>query len=255
MTSEINIKDILASAKEAGNVILEIYKGDFSVTHKDDKSPLTEADQKAHEIIVKRLAELYPHIPILSEESKEIPYEQRKDWEYFWLVDPLDGTKEFINKYGEFTVNIALIYNHKPILGVIYVPTQDVLYYAQNGLGSFKQLNGQKPTRITARNADTRKLIVVASRSHFSKETEEFIKKLEEEHEIELEHIGSSLKFCLVAEGKADIYPKLGPTMEWDTAAAHAIVNESGKKVMKYDSHEELTYNKKNLLNPWFVVR
>ncbi|MFH1325542.1 MAG: 3'(2'),5'-bisphosphate nucleotidase CysQ [archaeon] len=257
---DIDIGKIIGIAKKAGEAILEVYKSDFDVEYKKDEtfkegtSPLTQADKNSNEIIANELQELYPEIPFLSEESKKISYEERKNWEIFWLVDPLDGTKEFIKKSGEFTVNIALIKNRKPILGVVYVPVKDICYYADNN-GAFKQVQDERPIKIPINYGKRNKLIVVASKNHMNKETENFISGLEKENEVGLANVGSSLKFCLVAEGKADIYPRLGLTSEWDTAAAHAIVNAAGKKVYQYGKDEELIYNKENLLNPWFVVK
>jgi 3'(2'), 5'-bisphosphate nucleotidase len=248
----MGIQNIISIAKQAGKKILKIYEKGFSVEYKDDRSPLTEADKASNNLIVNKLTGLYPNIPILSEESKNIPFEKRKNWKYFWLIDPLDGTKEFIKKNGEFTVNIALIHSNRPILGVVYVPVKDILYYADKN-GSFKQEKNNNPEKLKPKENNRDKLIVAASRSHFNKETKEYIESLGKEYE--LISAGSALKLCLVAEGKADIYPRLGPTMEWDTAAAHSIVKFAGKKVINYEANEELTYNKENLLNPWFIVR
>lgn len=258
MLEKIDIQDIVSLAKNAGDVIMEIYRKDFEVEFKADESPLTEADKAAHQVIEAGLSELdqknNTQIPLLSEEGKNIPYEERKDWEYFWLVDPLDGTKEFVKKNGEFTVNIALVYKDTPVLGVVYAPALNVTYWAKEGEGAFK--DGQKLPLKTVDERETYK--IVASRSHMSEETKQFIDSIETDKEKELVSIGSSLKICLVAEGEADIYPRLGPTMEWDTGAAHAIVNESGLELVKYlkdgsrfGTHQ---YNKKNLLNDWFVV-
>ncbi|MDA7742470.1 3'(2'),5'-bisphosphate nucleotidase CysQ [Francisellaceae bacterium] len=251
MLNKINIEDIKSIARTAGKDIMEIYRRDFHVELKEDKSPLTEADIKANEIICDRLKELYPNIPILSEEGRNIPYSERNLWDYFWLIDPIDGTKEFIKKTGEFTVNIALIHGGKPVLGVVYAPEIDDLYWAKQGEGAYK--NSQKLPLIVNEHPEE-KLTVVASASHPSKETQDFIGALETQ-EVELIAKGSSLKLCMVAEGVADIYPRLAPTMEWDTAAAHAVVLEARKEVVQYGSKESLVYNKENLLNPWFVVR
>ena len=252
MLSQINIQDVVAIAKEAGGAIMQIYSQDFEVEYKQDNSPLTIADKKANDIIENGLNQLPVNLPILSEEGKDIPYEERKHWEYFWLVDPLDGTKEFVKKNGEFTVNIALIYKDTPVLGVVYAPAFDVCYWAKKNEGAFK--DGQKlPLKIVVQR-NTYKIVV--SRSHMSSETQEFIDAIDTSKEKELISIGSSLKICLVAEGEADIYPRLGPTMEWDTGAAHAIVNESNKRLQQYTNNKftSHTYNKKNLLNQWFVV-
>ena len=253
MFNQIDIQDIVAIAKEAGNAIMQIYKQDFEVEYKQDSSPLTLADKKANDIIEDGLNQLSVNFPILSEEGKETPYESRKHWEYFWLVDPLDGTKEFVKKNDEFTVNIALIHKDTPALGVVYAPALDVCYWAKQDKGAFK--DGQRLPLKTESQRKTYK--IVASRSHMSNETQAFIDAIYTSKEKELISIGSSLKICLVAEGEADIYPRLGPTMEWDTGAAHVITNESGLKLKKYifgESYQEHKYNKQDLLNQWFVV-
>jgi len=253
MLDQINLKDIVHIAREAGDAIMEIYKRDFSVEYKDDKSPLTEADLKSNEIICSALATLYPHIPILSEENKAAPYVERMEWDYFWLIDPIDGTKEFIKKTGEFTVNIALIHKDKPVLGVVYAPVLEDMYYAKKDIGAYKN---DKRLPIRQNDNPERELNVVASVSHLSEETQVFIDDLALSTEkLNLVSKGSSLKLCMVAEGTADIYPRLAPTMEWDTGAAHAIVLESGNLVVQYENDEPLVYNKENLLNPWFVVK
>jgi 3'(2'), 5'-bisphosphate nucleotidase len=252
MINQINIQDIVAIAKEAGNCIMQIYDQDFEVEYKQNSSPLTLADKRANDIIEDGLNQLSVNLPILSEEGKEPPYKDRKHWEYFWLVDPLDGTKEFVKKNGEFTVNIALIHKDAPVLGVVYAPALDICYWAKKGEDAFK--DGQKLPLKTTDQRNTYK--IVASRSHMSDETRAFIDAIDTDKEKELISIGSSLKICLVAEGKADIYPRLGPTMEWDTGAAHAIALESGFTLDKYsNSFFSLhCYNKKKLLNDWFVV-
>ena len=248
---KIELEKIVTIAKEAGSAIMEIYKKDFTIEYKDDKSPLTEADTKANEIICNALIELYPNIPIMSEENKQTEYEVRKSWEYYWCIDPIDGTKEFIKKNDEFTVNIALIHKNIPVLGVVYAPAIGEMYKAKQGKGAFK--NNQKlPLHINSNPKE--KLSIVASKSHLSQETQEFIDNLETK-EIEQVSKGSSLKLCMVAEGIADIYPRLAPTMEWDTAAADAIVRESGKMTYQFESKKSVNYNKKDLLNPWFIVR
>jgi 3'(2'), 5'-bisphosphate nucleotidase len=259
MLKSIDINKVIEIAKSAGGAIMEIYEKDFSIEYKDDKSPLTEADTKSNQIICDALSEKYPNIPILSEENKEVPYEERKSWSYYWCIDPIDGTKEFIKKNGEFTVNIALIHNDTPVLGVVYAPAIEEIYYAKKSEGAYK--NGIKLPLKSNKNAN-QKLFVVASKSHLSEETQLFIDALHSE-EIEQISKGSSLKLCMVAEGEADIYPRLAPTMEWDTAAADAIVREAGKMTYIYDEMfdvkhlekaKKLVYNKVNLLNPWFVV-
>jgi len=248
LLNSIDINEIEKIALEASIVIMEIYNKDFSVEYKDDKSPLTEADLKSNEIICNRLKELYPNIPIMSEENKQTPYEQRKNWEYYFCVDPIDGTKEFIKKNGEFTINIALVYKNSPVLGVVYAPAINTMYKAKKGLGAFKN-NIKLPI-----SRDDEKYVIVASKSHMSKETQDYINSIKTSKEKELISMGSSLKLCLVAEGSADCYPRVAPTMEWDTAAADAIVRESGKMTYNFDTKEELVYNKEDLLNPNFLV-
>jgi len=232
---------------------MNIYNGNFSIEYKEDKSPLTHADTKANEIICNSLLKAYPSIPILSEENKIETYEIRKNWEYFWLIDPLDGTKEFIKRNGEFTVNIALIHKNEPILGVVYVPVLNDMYIAKKGSGAFK--NGVKLPLDINQNSK-KKLTIAASKSHLSKETQAFIDNLAKEAEtVEYIFKGSSLKLVMIAEGSADIYPRLAPTMEWDTAAADAIVRESGKMTYQFENRQPVRYNKENLLNPWFIVK
>lgn len=262
MLDKIDIEDIKEIAKNAGDAIMTIYKKDFNVEYKDDKSPLTEADKKSNEVICEKLKELYPNIPMLSEENKEVVYKDRKDWEYYWCIDPIDGTKEFIKKNDEFTVNIALIHNDIPVLGVVYAPAINKMYSSKKDEGAF--LNGKK-LPLAKENDD---FTVVASKSHLSDETQKFIDDLKREYpNLTSNSKGSSLKLCMIADGSADIYPRIAPTMEWDTAAAHSIVLESGKNVYQYDENIKATdyliedtslkpmvYNKINLLNPYFVV-
>ncbi len=253
MLNQIDIKDIVAIAKEAGNAIMQIYDQDFEVEYKQDNSPLTLADKKANDIIENGLNQLSINFPVLSEEGKETPYKNRKHWEYFWLVDPLDGTKEFVKKNDEFTVNIALIHKDTPVLGVVYAPALDICYWAKQGEGAFK--DGKKLPLKVKKQRETYK--IVASRSHMSDETQTFIDAIDTSKEKKLISIGSSLKICLVAEGEADIYPRLGPTMEWDTGAAHAIIQESGGSIKSYTNSQylEFLYNKKNLLNCCFIAK
>jgi 3'(2'), 5'-bisphosphate nucleotidase len=253
MLEKIDLEDIKGIAKRAGDAIMEIYKKDFAVDYKDDKSPLTEADLKANEIICSALGSLYPDIPLMSEENKEIVYDERKDWDYYWCIDPIDGTKEFIKKNDEFTVNIALIQKNTPVIGIVYAPAIDEMYSAKKGEGAYK--NGLKlPLEVNENKSEL--LRVVASKSHLSAETQEFIDSLDAK-EIEQVSKGSSLKLVMVAEGSADIYPRLAPTMEWDTAAADAVVRESGKMTYQFDETNDtpVQYNKENLLNPWFIVK
>ena len=260
MLDQIDIQDIIKIAKDTSTAIMKIYNQDFDVEYKTDSSPLTIADKKANEIIANALNRLpvnsflQQNIPLLSEEGRDVPYDERKNWEYFWLIDPLDGTKEFVKKNGEFTVNIALIYKETPVLGVVYSPVLNVCYWAKRNEGAFK--DGKKLPLKTKKQQDVYK--IVASRSHMSNETKEFIESIDTDKEKVIISIGSSLKICLVAEGEANIYPRLAPTMEWDTAAAHAIVNESDALFNKYiekGTCQQHVYNKKNLLNDWFVVK
>lgn len=242
---------VLGIAHEAGRRILKIYETEFAVEHKDDRTPLTEADLAAHNTITAGLAALTPGIPILSEESAQIPFEERAAWTQYWLIDPLDGTREFIKRNGEFTVNIALIQDHRPVLGVVHVPVSGVSYFACAGGGAYKQEPGQAPQRIQARRLPDGPVIVAGSRSHRGDSLAAFLDRLGAH---ELISMGSALKSCLVAEGRADIYPRLGPTSEWDTAAAQCVVEEAGGFVTD-TSMQPLRYNTKpSLLNPHFLV-
>jgi 3'(2'), 5'-bisphosphate nucleotidase len=244
------LDDIGRLAVEAGRAILEVYHTDFSVDHKADKSPLTLADMRSHRIIADGLQAAYPDIPVLSEEGKSVSYAVRKDWDRFWLVDPLDGTKEFIKRNDDFTVNIALICNHVPILGVVYVPALDDLYLADVQKGCYRNFRGTKTQlKIPVQMPETA-LRVVQSRSHPSDELETFIQRLPATQSILR---GSSLKFCAVAAGEADLYPRLGPTWEWDTAAGHAVVLAAGGVVLDLDGNP-LCYNKETLLNGPFLA-
>jgi 3'(2'), 5'-bisphosphate nucleotidase len=251
------------AAVEGARQILEVYERDFQVEFKQDNSPLTLADRKAHDAISGILGQ--SGFPILSEEGKAIPYEVRKGWEKFWVVDPLDGTKEFVKRNGEFTVNIALVELGIPVLGVILVPVTGKLYFAEKGTGAFVTelpgLHSVSLPHIHARplpehqNNENGTYKLVCSRSHMSPETEAYIESIRPEHpSLDFVSIGSSLKLCLVAEGKADLYPRFGPTMEWDTAAGQAIVEISGGYVTRVDDGNPMRYNKENLLNPWFIA-
>lgn len=252
----------IEAALKAGDEILKVYARPISVETKDDKSPLTEADKNAHLAIKAMLDKT--GLPVLSEEGKQMPFEERKHWKKFWLVDPLDGTKEFIKRNGEFTVNIALIEDGLPTFGVIYAPVLKKLFVGTAGAGAWVADQVEPNSSIEAELAKKTSIpkskpatpyIVVASRSHFSAETQDFVDKLKaEKGEIDFAEMGSSLKICLVAEGVADIYPRLGPTMEWDTAAGHAIAKAAGKMVVDQQTGIEMRYNKENLLNNWFVV-
>ncbi|MFB4167194.1 3'(2'),5'-bisphosphate nucleotidase CysQ [Virgibacillus sp. JSM 102003] len=264
--ADVSLTKLLEISLEAGHEILDVYEKDIEVETKEDDSPLTQADQRSHQAIMKGLQTEYTNIPVLSEEGTDIPYEERKDWTQFFLVDPLDGTKEFIKKNGEFTVNIALIDGKYPTLGVIYAPVLDTFYFGREGVGAFKLENASKK-EITDDEAlvsesirlpevnDTDVIKVVASRSHMSAETEEFIEGLRGDHEVDVVSAGSSLKFCLVAEGRADYYPRYAPTMEWDTGAGQAIIEASGGKVIRHEDKQRFYYNRENLKNDWFLVK
>lgn len=252
----------------AGALIMEVYNSDdFQVNLKSDKTPLTLADRLAHDSIKNDLSRTL--IPVLSEEGRNIVYEERKGWEYFWIVDPLDGTKEFIKRNGEFTVNIALIQNKYPLLGVVYVPVSGELYFSYISDGAFKVSNlvATKEARFTYNElistaqklpfySDRKNVIIVESRSHTSPETLEYIEFLKQKNvDIQTISRGSSLKMCMIAEGYADIYPRLSLSSEWDTAAGQAIVEGAGYQVYTYDTKERMAYNKEELLNPWFIVK
>ncbi len=253
----IDVDDLIAVAREAGEAVLDVYRRDFQVEYKSDDSPLTLADCRSNEIIVAGLNKLAPAIPIVSEESPLAPYEERKNWDYFWLVDPLDGTKEFVARTNEFTINIALICSQEPILGVVYAPALDLMYYAIKDGGSFRVEASGARIRLSGEFAEASdELVIVGSRSHHSPAIDEFIDGQREGYaQVRFLAAGSALKFCLVAEGKAHIYPRLAPTREWDTAAAHMVAAECGKSVLQYHNGEALTYNKPDLLNPWFICR
>jgi len=242
---------VIAVARQAGQAIVEIYNSEYTIEHKDDKSPLTEADMAAHHIIVDGLKEITPDIPVLSEESASVPYDTRASWQRYWLVDPLDGTREFIKRNGEFTVNIALIEGDQAIMGVIVVPVTGKCFYACRGQGAYRLAEDGTPEAIHVRKVNPAKIKIAGSRSHAGERLKIFLDKVGHH---ELVSMGSSLKSCLVAEGKADIYPRLGPTSEWDTAAAQAIVEEAGGRITTLDM-QQLRYNTKDsLLNPEFLV-
>ncbi len=247
------INRLKSISKQAGEKILEVYGGaDLGVSEKLDASPLTLADTLANEIICNALTEIAPEIPIISEENKLVDYELRKNYEQFWLVDPLDGTKEFVNRNGEFTVNIALIKNQKSVLSVVYVPVLDELYYAARGEGAYMEKDGI----ITNLNScpfhpEESYLQIICSRSHLNDETSEFVSNYDQHQKIAK---GSSLKFLILASGNAHLYPRLAPTMEWDTAAAQIILEEAGGSVINWETKEPLMYNKKSLKNPHFVA-
>jgi 3'(2'), 5'-bisphosphate nucleotidase len=276
------LSSALVAAKVAGDEILEVYLGDIDVAYKEDNSPLTLADTRAHRAISKILPRLSRNdIPILSEEGRDIPYEQRAEWEYLWLVDPLDGTKEFVKRREEFTVNIALIENGRPVVGVVFLPAVGSLYFAAEGLGSYKLEkietighllneagNSSEKTidlsvvmggsvRLPSHQATVRRsnqINLVGSRSHGIEALSDFVNKIKKRYDdVGFVPAGSALKFCLVAEGKADLYPRFGPTMEWDTAAGHCVVEQSGGAVVRMTEKTTLAYNKQDLHNPYFI--
>ena len=276
MANEEMIMSAIQASLEAGSAILDVYHSDFAVEHKEDKSPLTLADKRSHDIIVEHLSCF--DIPMLSEEGRDIPFEERKEWDTLWIIDPLDGTKEFIKRNGEFTVNIALVEQGKPVMGVIFVPDRNTLYVAQAGLGAYR-LDDEKVLKPLATRKESvvgslglekilshavklpiarskkQPFTIMGSRSHLSKEVEEFVAlKRKEYDDVTFISAGSSLKLCLVAEGVADVYPRLGPTMEWDIAAGQVVAEAAGATVSRHDTGTPLTYNKENLLNPWFIV-
>ncbi len=247
------LNSIIALAKSAGTQILDVYRNPFAVQAKEDKSPLTEADLRSHRTIAAALAALTPDIPLLSEESEHSRYEERVNWTRFWLVDPLDGTKEFVKRNGEFTVNIALIENGIPVLGVVGAPELDLWYAAEKGGGASKHRGTEAPVPIRCSSFEPGATWrVVGSRSHPSPRLGGLLTKLGRH---EMVPMGSALKLCLVADGSADLYPRFGPTMEWDTGAAHAIVSEAGGVVVRAEGEvgANLAYNKPNLLNPQFL--
>ncbi len=245
------LPEVCELAQLAGKKILDIYSTDFEVKYKDDESPLTTADNESHNIIVSGLVRLTPDIPIISEESCSIPFSVRSLWKTYWLIDPLDGTKEFINKNDEFTVNIALIEDGSPVLGVVDVPVYNTTYIAGKGIGC-RKIDGEVNSRVNVRKCDKDgEVLVVGSRSHPTEETKSFLEKLKSYKET---LVGSSLKFCQIAEGKADLYPRMGLTSEWDTAAAQCVVEQAGGKVVTLDM-KPLKYNtKESFINPFFLV-
>lgn len=251
------LKQVLKVAEKAGEAILEIYhqSEEVEIEKKDDNSPVTAADHAAHKVIVESLLAAYPDVPVFSEESGGIAFQDRQHWQEFWLVDPLDGTKEFINRTGEFTVNIALIQNGEPVLGVVTVPLKNTAYLGARGIGAYKVLDHEPWQEIKVRDINWDQLIVVGSRRHGAEALDALIAKLSSRFSsIETANMGSSLKFCLIAEGKADIYPRLAPTSEWDTAAAQAVLMEAGGIVLDIEFNP-LQYNKgESVLNPHFYA-
>jgi len=256
--SEVNFKitediiqEVLDISKEAGAVIMEVYQTAFEVELKDDRSPVTLADKLANSLILERLIKIDPSIPILSEEGQTIPYAERKEWVRFWLIDPLDGTKDFIKKNGEFTVNIALVENQSPIFGVVYAPASDLLFWGSLENGAWKK-EGHNPVQAMAVATQVDNTVQIAvSRSHPSRKMNKFIAQFVK---YKLEPLGSSLKICRVADGTAHLYPRLSPTMEWDTAAAHAVLKSAGGEMIRVGTHSSLRYNKQDLLNPEFIA-
>jgi 3'(2'), 5'-bisphosphate nucleotidase len=245
------IEPVVALATEAGQAILEVYATDFGVQAKSDESPLTQADLASHRRIAAGLRSLTPEIPIISEEDGLPPFEERKHWPRYWLIDPLDGTKEFVNRNGEFTVNIALIDAHRPVFGVVHVPVQQKTYVGCEGRGAELRAGDTPAVAIRVADRSAQPVRVVGSRSHRGASLDAYLERLGESDMVPM---GSSLKFCVVAEGGADIYPRLGPTSEWDTAAAQAVVEQAGGQVLRLDG-KPLSYNEKEeILNPFFMV-
>lgn len=271
MTDTVQMKEMMWKAVKvsitAGKAILKVYHSGFSVSSKADDSPLTQADMESHALISEALS--VTGLPVLSEEGRDIPWEQRKSWSSFWLVDPLDGTKEFVNRNGEFTVNIALIEDNFPVAGVIYVPVDDELFVGMGAMGAYSFLDAGEVVKACTgpdeffslglklpAGKGKREYTVAGSRSHMSAETTSFINELRQAHgKLNFISRGSSLKLCMVATGTADIYPRFAPTMEWDTAAGQAIAEAAGAEVVNAHTGERLRYNKHDLLNPWFIVR
>lgn len=247
--------EVVEIARKAGTVIMDVYDNydDIGIEHKSDDSPLTMADKKANDVIVEGLLRLNVQYPIISEENKAIPYDERKTFEKVWVVDPLDGTKEFIKRNGEFTVNIALVENGRSILGVIYAPAMDQMYWAAEGCGSWCTRASQHFEQMKSNpiNVDQKGIRIVCSRSHMNDTTKAMVDRFEDP---ELVPTGSSLKICLIAEGKAEFYPRLGPTMEWDICAAQVILEESGGTLIRMDDHQPLRYNREDMLNPHFLA-
>jgi 3'(2'), 5'-bisphosphate nucleotidase len=261
MESIPELKVAIEAAIEAGKTTLKYFSAKPDFVSKADNSPLTLADLESNKIIIEKLKPL--NIPMLSEECKQADFNIRKNWERYWLIDPLDGTREFINHRSEFTVNIALMENDYPSLGIIYLPVKDVLYFGIKGTGAFKVKHATENTignllnkgRDIPEHSDDSTLRIVASRSHLDENTQQFIVKTKERYKtVKIRNYGSSYKLCMLAEGKADVYPRFGPTMEWDIAAGHAIAEAAGLKILEYPAFSNLRYNKENLLNPWFIA-
>ena len=245
------INEVIDISQRAGDAILDVYNTDFDFSIKDDKSPLTEADTRSNNIIIEGLAKITPDVPVLSEEGQDIPYEERLHWDAYWLVDPLDGTKEFIKKNDEFTVNIALLEKNQPVFGVVYAPALNKLYWGSSTNGSFKSNNGDAYVLISVNSKVTNPVQIAVSRSHPSHKMSTFISQFDQ---YDLHPMGSSLKICSVSDGSVHFYPRLGPTMEWDTAASHAIIRAAGGELINIGTNAPLEYNKKDLLNPKFIA-
>ena len=243
-------QQLLPIVDQAGAAIMKIYDGGFTVQHKEDDSPLTLADLESQRVILEGLKRITPNVPVLSEESAAAPWAERQTWRELWVVDPLDGTREFVKRNGEFTVNIALVVDHEPVLGVVSAPAQGLVFWGAQGVGAFTEHRGGKRTPIHT-TAPQRPLRVIGSRSHASKETAAYLEKVAEHV---LTGVGSSLKFCLLAEGKADLYPRFGPTSEWDTAAGQAVLQAAGGRVTRSDGHP-MRYNcRESILNGDFIA-
>ena len=245
------IDPVIALAEKAGQAILQVYSSDFEVQSKDDESPLTQADLASHHCIVAGLEKLTPGMPVISEESGLPDFEERSRWSRYWLIDPLDGTKEFVNRNGEFTVNIALIDNHRPVFGVVHVPVQNKTYIGCEGYGAERRDADGQAQSIRVATSSASPVRVVGSRSHRGASLDAYLENLGESDMVPM---GSSLKFCVIAEGGADLYPRLGPTSEWDTAAAQAVIEQAGGRVVTLDG-KPMKYNtKSDMLNPFFFV-
>lgn len=245
------IDPVVSLAAEAGKAILEVYATDFDVQEKDDQSPLTQADLASHRVIMQGLAELTPDVPVISEEAGLPGFDERGQWNPYWLIDPLDGTKEFVKRNGEFTVNIALIENHQAVFGVVHVPVRNSTYSGCRGVGAELRTNGEEARPIGVARESATPVRVVGSRSHRGASLDQFLQNL---GDFEMHPTGSSLKFCLIAEGAADVYPRLGLTSEWDTAAAQAVVEQAGGVVLELDGNPLSYNNKSDILNPHFLV-
>ena len=245
------IQEVIALSRLAGSAIMEVYNTDFDIHIKNDNSPVTEADTKANAVITEGLKEINPEIPILSEEGRDVPFEERSKWETFWLVDPLDGTKEFIKKNDEFTINIALLKKNQPVFGVVFAPALDILFWGCQDRGAFKSISGNSHIPVAVNSQLSDPVIIAGSRSHQNIKMNTFTSQFEK---YEVKPMGSSLKICSVADGSVHFYPRLGPTMEWDTGAAHAVLRAAGGEIIKYGTYEPLEYNKRNLLNPEFLA-